>query len=102
MENVMQGNHLRGARILVKPAPQKAKTKGGIFIPDTAEVLHMKGEVALIGDTVRKYEEGNGIKTPLEVKDLVIFNANSGAEIEIDEEKYLLLMYHEVWFSSKP
>lgn len=73
-----------GNRVLVKPVEVEEKTKGGIFLPETAskEKPNMAELVAL----------GNGE----EVKDIskgqrVIYKKYSGTEVKQDCETYLIL-----------
>ena len=78
-------------RVIVKPAEKAEKTAGGIIIPDTAQEKPQKGEVVAVG---------NGKKDePLTVKvgDTILFGKFSGTEIEIEEEKYLLLRESDIF-----
>ena len=78
-------------RVIVKPAEKAEKTAGGIVIPDTAQEKPQKGEVVAVG---------NGKKDePLTVKvgDTILFGKFSGTEIEIEEEKYLLLRESDIF-----
>ena len=78
-------------RVIVKPAEKAEKTAGGIIIPDTAQEKPQKGEVIAVGDG--KKDE------PLTVKvgDSVLFGKYTGTEIEIEDEKYLLLRESDIF-----
>ena len=36
-------------RVIIKPFPAEEKTKGGLFIPDTAKEKPQRGEVIAVG-----------------------------------------------------
>jgi len=79
-----------GDRVLVKPIDEPERKKGGIIIPDTAKEKPQQGEVIAVG-TGRLLESGE--RAALEVKkgDKVLFRKYSGTEINIEDEKYLIL-----------
>jgi len=74
----------------VKPIDEPERKKGGIIIPDTAKEKPQQGEVIAVG-TGRLLESGE--RAALEVKkgDKVLFRKYSGTEINIEDEKYLIL-----------
>jgi chaperonin GroES len=78
-------------RVIVKPAEKAEKTAGGIIIPDTAQEKPQKGEVVAVG---------NGTKdSPMTVKvgDTILFGKFSGTEIEIEDQKYLLMRENDIF-----
>jgi chaperonin GroES len=79
-----------GDRVLVKPIDEPEKKKGGIIIPDTAKEKPQQGEVIAVGKG-RLLESGE--RAALEVKkgDKVLFRKYSGTEIDIENDKYLIL-----------
>ena len=79
-----------GDRVLVKPLDEPEKKKGSIIIPDTAKEKPQQGEVIAVGKG-RLLESGE--RAALEVKkgDKVLFRKYSGTEIDIDNDKYLIL-----------
>jgi chaperonin GroES len=74
----------------VKPIDEPEKKKGGIIIPDTAKEKPQQGEVIAVGKG-RLLESGE--RAALEVKkgDKVLFRKYSGTEIDIENDKYLIL-----------
>ncbi len=78
-------------RVIVKPAEKAEKTAGGIIIPDTAQEKPQKGEVVAVGNG--KKDEPMTVK----VGDTILFGKFSGTEIEIEEEKYLLLRETDIF-----
>jgi chaperonin GroES len=82
--------HPLADRVLVKPLDEKETKKGGIIVPDTAKEKPSRGTVVAVGDG--RIDDG-GKRIPPEVKkgDTVLFGKYSGSEIDIDNEKYLIL-----------
>jgi len=80
-----------GGHILVKATAEDKMTKAGIIIPDTAsEEKPQTGEVVALG-TGKVNEDGKTIPFSVKKGDKVIFKKYSPEEIEVDNEKYLIL-----------
>lgn len=71
-----------GDRVLVKVLPPEEKTKGGLFLPQTAQEKTQEGLVEAIG-------ESDQIK--LKVGDKVIYDKYAGTQLKIEEEEFLIL-----------
>ena len=69
-------------RVVVKPSQAKDKTSGGIYLPDTAKEKLQEGEIVAVADDATE---------EVAVGDHVIYKEFSGTEVEIENEKYLLL-----------
>ncbi|MBI4863126.1 MAG: co-chaperone GroES [Candidatus Riflebacteria bacterium] len=85
-----------GDRIVVKPREREEKTKGGIYLPDTASKERpIDGEVVAVGSGKRGK---SGERLPLEVRtgNRVIFSEYSGSEVKISGEKYLIIRESDV------
>ncbi len=82
-------------RVLVKLIEAEEKTKGGIYLPDTAKEEKSEGKVIAVGKGKVK---DDGTVIPLEVKvgDKVLFGKYSGDEIKIDGEKHKILRESEI------
>ncbi len=85
-----------GNRVIVKPEVVHEKTKGGIYLPDTASKEKPQMGVVIAVGTGRVLE--NGQKVPMEVKknDKVIFSKYAGTEIKIDEVEHLILTESDI------
>src|SRR5262249_26200683 len=70
------------------------KSRGGILIPATADVSRrlVWAEVAAVGPTVRTVEAG----------DSVLFSPDTGFEVEIQGEEYLILRERDVHAVASP
>ncbi len=81
--------------IVVKVVNSEEKTKGGLYLPDTAQEKPQEGEVVAVGSG--KILD-NGQKLPMEVKvgDRIIFSKYSGSEISLDGEKFVIFSERDV------
>ena len=77
-------------RVLVAPAKAEEKTVGGIIIPDTAKEKPLQGEVLAVGNGTKDEE------MVLKKGDTVLYGKYSGTEIELDNEKYLIMRQSDV------
>ncbi len=76
-----------GARVLVK-REEAQKTKGGIYLPETAQEKPKQGTIVAIGSEKTK---------DMKVGDKVFFAAYAGSEVRVGgEEGYLILPMDEV------
>lgn len=82
-------------RILVKRVEEEQKTKGGIFIPDTAKEKPIEGQVVAVGNG--KVLE-NGTVRPLDVRvgDRVLFTKYGGNEVKLDGVEHLILREEDI------
>jgi len=77
-------------RVLIKPADAEAKTASGIIIPDSAKEKPLKGEVIAVGKGTKDEE------MVLKKGDHVLYGKYAGTEIELDDEKYLIMRQSDV------
>ncbi len=84
-----------GDKVVLKRAESESKTAGGIVLPDSARDKPQRGEVIAVGDG---YVKSDGQKVALTVKegDRVIFSSYAGDEINVGDEKYLLLRESDI------
>jgi len=89
-EDVKHSIRMTADRLLVLPSDEigDRKSRGGILIPATANVNRRLdwAEVVAAGPTVRNVEEG----------DRVLFAPDSGFEVEIRGEEYLILRERDI------
>ena len=79
-----------GDRIVVKVREQVAKTKSGIYVPDTAKDRPQEADVLAVGPGARN-EKGERIPMEVQVGDVVVFSKYGGTEIKIEGEEYMIL-----------
>jgi len=83
-------------RVVIKPAEREEKTKGGIFLPDTASKERpMEGTVLAVGEGRL---DDNGRRVPMNVKagDKVLFAKYGGTEYKVDDVEYLILSEKDI------
>lgn len=83
-------------RVVVKPREKEEKTKGGIYLPDTAsKEKPTEGEVVAVGTGV---VNKSGAKIELEVKkgDRVLYSEYAGTEVKISGDRFLILRQEDI------
>ena len=82
-------------RILVQRQQEQEKTKGGLYIPESAKEKPIEGKVVAVGKG-KIQDNGELRKLEVEVGNRVLFGKYSGTEIKLDGEDYLILREDEV------
>lgn len=77
-----------GDRVLVKLEKEDEKTKGGLYIPETAQEKTQIAAVVAVGD------DKDEIK--VKVKDRVLFDKYAGTQIKIDDKDHLILSMGDI------
>jgi chaperonin GroES len=82
-------------RLLVRRVEEVEKTRGGLFIPDSAKERPLGGNVIAVGNGKRTEE---GVLVPLDVKagDRILFGKYSGTEIKVDGVEHIIIREDEV------
>jgi len=78
-----------GKRVLIKPVKEEERTKGGIYIPDSAKEKKKQGIVVEVGTVEDK-------EFPIHKGDVILYSGYSSEELEFDGEKYLILESKDV------
>ena len=79
-----------GERVLIKLAKKEEKTKGGLYIPDTAKEEKKEGEVVAAG----QFKDGKEL--PLKKGDRVLYGGYSSEDFEKDGEKYVFVEFKDI------
>jgi chaperonin GroES len=77
-------------RIVVKPAEAEEKTKGGLFLPDTAKEKPVWGEIIAAGPG-KTTDDGKKVALEVKVGDKVLYGKYSGTEITVDGVEVLIM-----------
>ena len=82
-------------RLIVKRVAEENKTKGGLFIPDTAKEKPLEGHVLAVGNG-KVLEDGK--VRPLDIKagDTILFSKYAGTEIKIDGEDLIIMKESDI------
>ena len=82
-------------RIVIKQSDAEEKSTGGILLPDSAQEKPQIGKVVAIGPG-KLLDDGKRGQMSVKKKDEVIYGKYSGSEIEVDDEKYVILRESDV------
>jgi chaperonin GroES len=82
-------------RVIVKRIQEEEKTKGGLFIPDTAKEKPIEGEVLAVGNG-KILESGSIRKLDIKAGDRVLFSKYAGTEIKIDGVEHLMMREEDI------
>jgi chaperonin GroES len=82
-------------RVIVKRIQEEEKTKGGLFIPDTAKEKPQEGKVVAVGKG-KANEDGKVFPLDVKVNDRILFGKYSGSEITMDGEEHLIMREEDI------
>ena len=82
-------------RMLVKRIEADSKTPGGLIIPDNAKEKPVQGDVIAVGNG-KVLEDGTVRKMSVKKGDRILFGKFSGAEVELEGEKHLVIREDDV------
>jgi chaperonin GroES len=82
-------------RVIVRRVKEEEKTRGGLFIPDTAKEKPVEAIVLAVGNG-KVLEDGTIRKSDLKEGDRILFGKYTGNEVKIDGEDALILREDDV------
>jgi len=83
-------------RVLIKRLEETTeKTKGGLYIPDSAKEKPQQGKVMAVGRG-RTNDEGKVIPLDVKAGDKILFGKYSGSEIKVDGEELLIMREEDI------
>ena len=84
-------------RVVVKPIEQEEKTKGGVYLPDTAtKEKPQEGTVLAVGPG-RLLDDGTRSTMEVQTGDRVLFAKYAGTEFKDDDgEKFIILSEKDI------
>lgn len=83
-------------RIVVKRVESEVKSKGGLFLPDSAQEKPSEGIVLAVGHG-RLGKDGELSALAVKEGDRVLFGRYAGTEIKVDGEERLVLREDEIF-----
>lgn len=85
-----------GNMVIFRPKRAKEKTKGGVFLPESAQEKPQEGEVVAVGPG--KITE-SGKREPMDVKvgDTIIYPKFGGNEFKVDGEDLIIIAADNLW-----
>ena len=82
-------------RVLVRRVKEEDKTKGGLFIPDTAKEKPVEAIVLAVGNG-KVLENGTVRKLDVKKGDRILFGKYTGSDVKIDGEETLILREDDI------
>ena len=84
-----------GDRVVIRRETAEEKTKGGLYLPDTAKDKPARGTVVSIGDG-RILDNGKRSQFQIKEGDKVIFLSYAGEEFKVGDDELLLMRESDV------
>jgi len=81
--------------VVIKQSEAEAKTAGGIYLPDAAREKPQIGKVVAVGPG-KLLDNGKRGQMSVKKKDKVIYAKYIGSNMEIDNEKYVILKESDI------
>ena len=82
-------------RIVIQQSDAEEKTAGGIILPDAAQEKPQIGKVVATGPG-KLLDDGKRAKMSVKKKDEVLYGKYTGSDVEIDQEKYVILRESDI------
>ena len=82
-------------RLIVKRVAEESKTKGGLFIPDTAKEKPLEGKVIAVGNG-KVLEDGKVRALDIKKGDRILFGKYAGTEVKIENVEHLILREEDI------
>jgi chaperonin GroES len=76
--------------VVVQVVEAAEQTKGGLFLPDSAQEKPQEGKVISVG-TGQRLKSGSIVKPSVKKGDRILFSKYAGNEIKIEGEEYLII-----------
>ena len=81
-------------RVVVKSVDSEETTKSGIVLPGTAKEKPQMAEVVAVGPG--GVVDGKEVKMEVQPGDQVVYAKYAGTEIEVEEEKYMIIKQDDI------
>ena len=83
-----------GDRVVIKQLEEEATTKSGIVLPGQSKEKPQQAEVVAVGPG--GVVDGKEITMQVKAGDKVIYSKYSGTEVEVDDEKYVVVKQNDI------
>jgi len=84
-----------GDKLIVQRLGSAEKSRGGLYLPDTAQEKPQEGKVIAVGSG-RTLKSGKVIPLVVKAGDRILFGKYSGSEIKVDDKEYVFLSEEDV------
>jgi chaperonin GroES len=82
-------------RVIVRRVKEEEKTKGGLYIPDSAKEKPVEAIVLAVGNG-KVLEDGTVRKLDVKEGDRILFGKYSGNEVKLDGDETLILRENDI------
>ena len=82
-------------RVVIEPLEAEDKTKGGIYLPETAKEKPQMGKVVAAGPG-KVADSGQLVKLEVKVGDTVLYGKYSGTDITLEDKDYLIVRESDI------
>ncbi len=82
--------------ILIEPIKEEEKTKGGIFLPDTAQKEKPEQGLIIAVGSGKKTDDGKIVPVSVKPGDKVLFTKYGPNEIKVDGKEYLIAREEDI------
>ena len=79
-----------GDRVIAQRLGSAERSKGGLYLPDSAQEKPQEGKVIAVG-TGKMLKSGKVVPLSVKAGDKIIFGKYSGSEIKVDDKEYVFL-----------
>ena len=79
-----------GDRVIAQRLGSAERSKGGLYLPDSAQEKPQEGKVIAVG-TGKTLKSGKVVPLSVKAGDKIIFGKYSGSEIKVDDKEYVFL-----------
>ena len=83
-------------RVVIQRVEETTRSKGGLFLPETAKEKPLEGVVLAVGQG-KLLDDGSVRKLQVKKGDRVVFGRYAGTEIQMDGEERLVLREDEIF-----
>ena len=84
-----------GDRVIVQRLGSAEKSRGGLYLPDSAQEKPQEGKVIAIGSG-RMLKNGKIVPLGVKPGDKIIFGKYSGSEIKVEDKEYVFLSEDDI------
>lgn len=83
-------------RVVVRPLEAEEKTKGGLYVPDSAKERPQQGEIVAVGPG-RVTDDGKKVPPEVKVGDRILYGKYSGTEVNFEGTEYLIMRESDIF-----
>ena len=84
-----------GDKVIVEVLGSKDKTKGGLYLPDSAQEKPQEAKVLAVGSG-KVLPNGKVVPPDIKAGDTVLFGKYSGSEVKVDGKELLIINQDDV------